>query len=57
MTAQITFSDHPQGTDYRILVRHADASSRTQHEQLGFADGWGTVTAQLAAIAEAKEER
>jgi len=38
-----------------ILVRHADAGSRTHHEQLGFADGGGTVTAQLAALTEAQE--
>jgi uncharacterized protein YndB with AHSA1/START domain len=55
MTAAITFADHPDGTDYRIVVRHADARSRTHHEQLGFADGWGTVTAQLAAVAEDPE--
>jgi uncharacterized protein YndB with AHSA1/START domain len=57
MTAEITFGDHPQGTDYRIAVRHADAGSRTQHEQLGFADGWGAVVAQLAAVAEAGDGR
>jgi uncharacterized protein YndB with AHSA1/START domain len=55
MTAEITFADHPEGTDYRAVVRHADARSRAQHEQLGFADGWGTVTAQLAAVAEADD--
>jgi uncharacterized protein YndB with AHSA1/START domain len=54
MTAEITFADHPEGTEYRAVVRHADAASRKQHEQLGFAEGWGTVTAQLAAIAEAE---
>lgn len=57
MTAEITFSDHAQGTHYHVLVRHADAGSRTHHEQLGFADGWGTVTAQLATIAEAEDGR
>jgi uncharacterized protein YndB with AHSA1/START domain len=57
MTAEITLRDHPKGTDYRALVRHADPTSRARHEQLGFADGWGTVTAQLAAISEAEEER
>jgi uncharacterized protein YndB with AHSA1/START domain len=57
MTAAITFGDHPQGTDYRVVVRHADLRSRDHHEHLGFADGWGTVTAQLAAVAEAQEER
>jgi uncharacterized protein YndB with AHSA1/START domain len=57
MTAEITFSEHPRGTHYHVLVRHADAGSRAHHEQLGFADGWGTVTAQLAAIAEAGDGR
>jgi uncharacterized protein YndB with AHSA1/START domain len=55
MTAEITLGEHPQGTRYHVLVRHADARSRARHEQLGFADGWGTVTAQLAAIAEAED--
>jgi uncharacterized protein YndB with AHSA1/START domain len=55
MTAAVTFGDHPEGTDYRVVVRHADAGSRTHHEQLGFADGWGTVTGQLAALAEAQD--
>jgi uncharacterized protein YndB with AHSA1/START domain len=52
MTADISLGDHPEGTDYRIVVRHADRGSRSRHEQLGFTDGWGTVTAQLAAIVE-----
>ncbi|MEV5893445.1 SRPBCC domain-containing protein [Nonomuraea fuscirosea] len=52
MTATITFADHPDGTDYRVLVRHGDPESRARHDKLGFADGWGTVTAQLAALAE-----
>ncbi|MEV0316456.1 uncharacterized protein YndB with AHSA1/START domain [Nonomuraea fuscirosea] len=52
MTAMITFADHPDGTDYRVLVRHGDPESRAHHDKLGFADGWGTVTAQLAALAE-----
>jgi len=56
MTAQITMLDHPDGTDYRVRVRHGDARSRSHHEALGFADGWGTVTAQLAALAELPEE-
>ena len=52
MTAEITFGEHADGTDYRVVVRHGDAGSRANHERLGFADGWGTVTAQLAAVAE-----
>ena len=52
MTATITLDDHPDGTDYRMLVRHGDPDSRARHEKLGFADGWGTAAAQLAALAE-----
>ena len=52
MTAEITLADHPDGTDYRIVVRHGDADSRARHEELGFADGWGAVADQLAAEAE-----
>ncbi|GAA1687467.1 SRPBCC family protein [Nonomuraea maheshkhaliensis] len=52
MTATITLADHPDGTDYRVLIRHGDPESRAHHDKLGFADGWGTVTAQLAALTE-----
>lgn len=52
MTAEITFDDHPEGTDYRIVVRHGDPAARAHHEELGFFDGWGAVTEQLATLAE-----
>jgi len=52
MTAEIVFHDHPEGTEYRVVVRHADPAARARHADLGFADGWGTVTAQLAQLAE-----
>jgi len=52
MTAEITLGDHPDGTDYRVVVRHGDPAARARHEKLGFLDGWGTVTAQLAGVVE-----
>ncbi|MEU7869180.1 SRPBCC domain-containing protein [Dactylosporangium sp. NPDC049140] len=52
MTAEITFGDHPDGTEYNVVVRHGDPAARARHEELGFVDGWGTVTAQLAELAE-----
>jgi uncharacterized protein YndB with AHSA1/START domain len=52
MTAEITLQDHPDGTHYHVVVRHGDPASRARHEELGFADGWGAVTAQLAALSE-----
>ncbi|MER7542422.1 SRPBCC domain-containing protein [Spirillospora sp. NPDC127506] len=52
MTATITLDDHPDGTAYRMLVRHGDPDARARHDKLGFADGWGTVTGQLAELVE-----
>lgn len=52
MTAEIVLRDHPDGTDYRVVVRHGDPAARERHADLGFADGWGTVTAQLARVTE-----
>ncbi|MGY0235360.1 SRPBCC domain-containing protein [Longispora urticae] len=57
MTAEITLSDHPDGTDYRVVVRHGDPAARALHEKLGFVDGWGSVTGQLARIAEGHDVR
>ena len=50
MTAEIGLRDHPDGTDYRVTVRHGDPAARARHADLGFADGWGTTTAQLARL-------
>jgi uncharacterized protein YndB with AHSA1/START domain len=52
MTAELTMGDHPEGTHYRAVVRHGDPASRARHEELGFADGWGTVIGQLARLVE-----
>jgi uncharacterized protein YndB with AHSA1/START domain len=57
MTAEITLSDHPDGTDYRVIVRHGDPAARARHEELGFIEGWGSVTAQLAGVAESLAPR
>ena len=57
MTAEITLGDHPDGTDYRVLVRHGDPVARARHEELGFFEGWGSVTKQLAAVAESQAAR
>ncbi|UKA52064.1 SRPBCC domain-containing protein [Arthrobacter sp. FW305-123] len=52
ISAGVTFTDHTEGTLYRIVARHGDAESLAQHEQLGLQEGWSVVTAQLAAVAE-----
>lgn len=54
MTAEIILTEHPDGTDYRAVVRHGDPADRAQHEELGFLDGWGSVTDALAAVAESE---
>lgn len=52
ITASITFADHPDGTQYIADVMHKDAADTEQHRELGFYDGWGTVTRQLGELAE-----
>ena len=52
MTAEVTLRDHPDGTDYRIVVRHGDPATRVRHADMGFADGWATCARQLAELAE-----
>ncbi|RSM84918.1 polyketide cyclase [Kibdelosporangium aridum] len=52
LTAEIILRDHPDGTDYQAIVRHGDPASRARHEEMGFFEGWGTVTKQLAEVAE-----
>ena len=53
MTAEVTLAEHEDGTEYRVVVRHGSPESREMHEKLGFHNGWGTVTRQLAELAEA----
>ena len=57
LTAEITFSDHPDGTDYRVVVRHGDPAAKAYHEELGFFEGWGSVTGALAAYTEGQVAR
>lgn len=52
MTAEVVLGEHPDGTDYRVTVRHGDPAARGRHEQLGFFEGWGTVTEALASLVE-----
>ncbi|MCP9272186.1 SRPBCC family protein [Mycolicibacterium arenosum] len=54
MTAVIVMRDHPDGTEYTASALHRNVADRDQHEQLGFHDGWGTVTRQLAELVETR---
>lgn len=52
VTGEVTLSDHPDGTRYRITARHADDEGRGTHEALGLVEGWTLVTGQLARFVE-----
>jgi uncharacterized protein YndB with AHSA1/START domain len=56
LTAVITMKDHVDGTEYTATAMHRNVADREKHEQLGFHDGWGTVTRQLAEFAESQAE-
>ncbi len=54
MTAEITFAEHTDGTEYSVVVRHGNPSDRDRHHELGFYDGWGSVTAALTELVESE---
>ena len=51
MTAIITFADEAGGTRYTARARHWSVADREAHEKMGFHEGWGIATDQLAALA------
>lgn len=52
MTVILTFEDLGGSTQYTALVRHWTVADRDMHEQMGFHQGWGQCTDQLAALVE-----
>jgi len=54
MTAVITLTDHPDGTEYIARVMHKSQADRDMHEDMGFYDGWGTVADQLTHLVESE---
>ena len=52
-TGILTFEDEDGGgkTRYTARARHWTAADREQHEKMGFHEGWGIATDQLAALA------
>jgi uncharacterized protein YndB with AHSA1/START domain len=51
MTAIITFADEAGGTRYTARVLHWSVADREAHEKMGFHQGWGIATDQLASLA------
>jgi uncharacterized protein YndB with AHSA1/START domain len=52
MVVEIGFEEAGEGrTRYTARVRHWTAEDRQAHENMGFHQGWGVATDQLAALA------
>jgi uncharacterized protein YndB with AHSA1/START domain len=56
-TAELVLADHPDGTDYTAIARHATQDLADKHEKMGFSEGWGIVAAQLETFARTLETR
>ena len=50
MTAIITFDEIDGKTRYTARVLHWSSADRQRHEEMGFQEGWGKATDQLAAL-------
>jgi uncharacterized protein YndB with AHSA1/START domain len=51
MTGILTFENEGGQTRYMARVRHWSAEDCLAHEKMGFHEGWGVATDQLAALA------
>ncbi len=51
MAVELDFAPEAAGTRYTALVRHWTVADRDAHEKMGFHQGWGIATDQLAALA------
>ena len=52
MTSVFSFEEENGGTRYTATCRHWTKEAFDQHKEMGFEEGWTTVTGQLAALAE-----
>jgi uncharacterized protein YndB with AHSA1/START domain len=50
MTVILTFENVGGKTRYTARARHWNVADREMHEQMGFHEGWGKCTDQLAAL-------
>jgi uncharacterized protein YndB with AHSA1/START domain len=52
LTIELTFDDLGNGSSrYTAVCRHWSVADREAHEKMGFHQGWGVATDQLAALA------
>lgn len=52
-TAIITLTPEGSGTRYHARAMHRSREIRDKHDDMGFHEGWGSVTAQLDALSAA----
>lgn len=50
VTLDLNFEDIGGKTNYTAIARHWNAADRDAHESMGFHDGWGIATDQLAEL-------
>jgi uncharacterized protein YndB with AHSA1/START domain len=50
LTAVISLEAHENGTKYTALAMHGEPGSRSQHEEMGFQEGWGKALDQLVEM-------
>jgi len=55
MTVDITLTPEKDGTRYATFIMHATDEQRQQHLTMGFEGGWGSMLAQLDALAQSLE--
>lgn len=51
-TAIITMQPAGSGTKYRAVAVHGTKEMKTQHEEMGFQEGWGAALDQLVELAK-----
>lgn len=51
LTVVVNFEPEGNGARYTAIARHWTKADREAHEQMGFEQGWGAATDQLAALA------
>lgn len=54
ITSSLTIESLGAQTRYIAHAMHSDESGRKKHEEMGFADGWGTALDQLVALMQAQ---
>lgn len=53
MTTEVSFARAGDNrTQYTAIVRHWTAEAKAEHEAMGFHEGWGKATDQLAVLAK-----